>query len=113
VVIRWVGKGDILAEVKYGHVVSADDVTRINQMIRKYVKVARTYDHLQRLVRQSMYLVTLSHAPAWANIKNLRAVRSRAIQEYESTARMANERLAKLNRTERFDTKYGYGKRYD
>jgi hypothetical protein len=95
-----------MSEVKYGHVASAEDLTRINQMIRRQIKVTSQYRALRRLVRQSMYLVTLTHSPAWSNIGNITTLRRRAKEEFEITAKTAN---AKLEQSKRFDTQYGRG----
>jgi hypothetical protein len=90
--------------VKYGHVKSAEDITRINKLIRQEVRNAQTHPHLTRLVRQSLYLVTLTESPAWKEVGNLASIRRRAKEEYTKTAREANRRMMG-----RYDTKYGRG----
>ena len=74
------------------------DITLINDKIRDKIKKFKTLDPIQKAVRESNYLHTLSYTPAWKKdlTGNLLAVRRRTKIEYCKTVNTANKRLKEL-----------------
>ncbi|UYL64899.1 MAG: hypothetical protein EJNHJLOP_00010 [Methanophagales virus PBV082] len=94
----------------YGAVKGVKDIRAINCHIREQIRKAKSRDKITELVRRSLYLYTLTHAPAWkkafeGKIKRMRQV---AKEEYAKTARVANKRLGELGiGGRRYDEKIG------
>ena len=89
----------------YGKVESAEDIRRINCIIRDEMLKAEDEAHLTELKKRSDYLCTLTYSPFWQKkfgdeIEKLREV---AIEENRATVKMAN-----------YVAKYkGFDKEYD
>ena len=79
----------------YGEVNKPSDIRKINIMIRKDLKKARTKPRITELVKRSAYLCTLTYSPGFK--KRLKGVvlkaRKIAKEEYTKTARLANRKL--------------------
>jgi len=94
----------------YGAVRGVSDIRAINCYIREQIRRAKKRRKITELVRRSLYLYTLTHAPAWkkafeGKIKRMRQV---AKEEYAKTARTANKQLDKLGLGgRRYDEKIG------
>ena len=86
-------KGDKM--VMYGHITNTDDVTELNRQIRSYIRKTSSHDKITKLVRESLYLITLTYTRGWG--KHLRgslsAIRKRAKDEYTKTAKVANKKI--------------------
>ena len=100
----------------YGRMETAEDVSRINRMIRKEIRKARSRPAVIELYKRSMYLITLTH-PNRAGArkafgKRLATMHRRAKQEFTITAKLANKRLKALGELGRrpLDTKWGPGR---
>ena len=88
------------------------DIRRVNRMIRNEVKRAMSRKELTELHKRSMYLVTLTHSPAWkegfrGKIAQMRRV---AKEEFAKTARAINSRCRQLGLEPNYDTKWGSGR---
>ena len=93
----------------YGEVEKIEDITKINRMIRRDVRKAKTKSRLTELYNRSKYLVTLTYSPAWKKHfrgKILKA-RKRAMKEFEKTAKLINRRAKQLGIAKRYDVTYG------
>ena len=94
----------------YGAVRGVSDIRAINCYIREQIRKARSRSRITELVRRSLYLYTLTHAPAWKKAfeGKIRRMREVAKEEYERTARTANKQLDKLGLGgRRYDEKIG------
>ena len=95
---------------EYGAVRGVKDIRAINCYIREQIRKARSRSRITELVRRSLYLYTLTHAPAWKKAfeGKIRRMREVAKEEYERTARTANKRLDELGLGgRRYDEKIG------
>ena len=95
---------------EYGAVRGVSDIRAINCYIREQIRKARSRRKITELVRRSLYLYTLTHAPAWKKAfeGKIRRMREVAKEEYERTARTANKQLDKLGLGgRRYDEKIG------
>jgi len=77
------------SRVIYGHVSTANDIRRINEMIRRQMLAAKSRAQLTELVKRSQYLYTLTFSSAWRRLPR-RRFRKVAWQEYLKTAELAN-----------------------
>jgi len=94
----------------YGAVRGVSDIRAINCYIREQIRKAGSRSRITELVRRSLYLYTLTHAPAWKKAfeGKIRRMREVAKEEYERTARTANKRLDELGLGgRRYDEKIG------
>ena len=94
----------------YGAVRGVSDIRAINCYIREQIRKAKSRSRITELVRRSLYLYTLTHAPAWKKAfeGKIRRMRQVAKEEYERTARTANKRLDELGLGgRRYDEKIG------
>ena len=94
----------------YGAVRGVSDIRAINCYIREQIRRAKKRRKITELVRRSLYLYTLTHAPAWRTAfgKKIGRMRQVAKEEYEKTARTANKQLDKLGLGgKRYDEKIG------
>lgn len=98
-------KGDVV----YSHVMKAEDISKINDMIRKEIEGTTTENKLITLHKRSQYLVTLSQSPAWRELPDLPKIRSTAAQEFSKTAEAINRRMQQIGSQKIVDTKYGKG----
>ena len=95
---------------EYGYVRGVSDIRAINCYIREQIRRAKKRRKITELVRRSLYLYTLTHAPAWRTAfgKKIGRMRQVAKEEYEKTARTANKQLDKLGLGgKRYDEKIG------
>jgi len=95
---------------EYGYVKGVSDIRAINCYIREQIRKARNRSKITELVRRSLYLYTLTHAPAWkkAFAGKIRRMREVAKEEYAKTAKTANKQLDKLGLGgRRYDEKIG------
>lgn len=72
----------------YGHVTGKQDITKINQRIRREIRKAKSREELTKLVQRSQYLRTLTASPGWKNIDG--KLRPKADEEYLKTCKLAN-----------------------
>ena len=94
----------------YGAVRGVSDIRAINCYIREQIRKARSRSRITELVRRSLYLYTLTYAPAWKRAfeGKIRRMRKVAKEEYERTARTANKRLDELGHSgRRYDERIG------
>ena len=94
----------------YGAVRGVSDIRAINCYIREQIRRAKKRRKITELVRRSLYLYTLTHAPAWKKAfeGKIRRMREVAKEEYERTVRTANKRLDELGLGgRRYDEKIG------
>jgi hypothetical protein len=87
-----------MAEVIYQNVEYIEDITKINEEIRKQIERADSRDKVTELKRRSRYLVVLlapdnptGLAEKFRNEKKLGSAQKRAWEEYEKTTKVANE----------------------
>ena len=82
----------------YGAVRGVSDIRAINCYIREQIRGTKSRSKITELVRRSLYLYTLTHAPAWKKAfeGKIRRMKQVAKEEYERTARTANKRLDEL-----------------
>lgn len=93
---------------KYGiKVTGPDSITKINGKIRGQISKAKSKARLQKLVRESMYLYTLSFSPSFkkAVTGKVLTTRTRAKTQYNVTAVKANKKRKALKISGSFDTK--------
>lgn len=91
----------------YGDLTSLADISDINNEIRKEIASLVRVDAISERVRRSQYLYTLLFSD---NVKKhfrgkVQAARTRAKNQYTTTARFANLRMKQLGSKKRFDTK--------
>ncbi len=98
-------KGDVV----YSHVMKAEDISKINDMIRKEIEGATDENKLMTLHKRSQYLVTLSQSPAWRELPDVQKIRSTAMSEFSRTSEAINKRLQQVGSQKMVDTKYGPG----
>jgi hypothetical protein len=81
----------------YGEVNSAEDVRRINRIIRKEMDAVTTREELTELKKRSDYLCTLTYSPSWRKRfgESVRALRRVAMEENRKTVAHANRVAAK------------------
>jgi hypothetical protein len=81
----------------YGEVNSAEDIRRINRIIRKEMEAVTTRDELTELKKRSDYLCTLTHSPSWRKRfgEKVRPLRRVAMEENRRTVEHANRVAAK------------------
>ena len=94
----------------YGAVSGVKDIRAINCHIREQIRKAKNRRTITELVRRSLYLYTLTHAPAWKKAfeGKIQKMRKAAKEEYAKTARVANKRLKELGISgRRYDEKIG------
>jgi len=94
----------------YGAVRGVSDIRAINCYIREQIRREKKRRKITELVRRSLYLYTLTHAPAWKKAfeGKIRRMREVAKEEYERTVRTANKRLDELGLGgRRYDEKIG------
>ena len=94
----------------YGAVRGVSDIRAINCYIREQIRKAKSRSRITELVRRSLYLYTLTFAPAWKEAfrGKIEKMRKAAKEEYAKTARTANKQLEKLGLGgRRYDEKIG------
>jgi hypothetical protein len=98
-----------MTEPVYSTVNDSRDIIKINKLIRKSVATASTRSAIIRLLRRSLYLVTLTQSSPWIKHfgNKITSIRSTAISQYSVTATFANEIIKKKNLGEFVDTNYG------
>ncbi|OLB97960.1 MAG: hypothetical protein AUH30_09210 [Candidatus Rokubacteria bacterium 13_1_40CM_68_15] len=76
----------------YGEVNSAEDIRRINRIIRKEMDAVTMREELTELKKRSDYLCTLTHSPTWRKRfgEKVRALRRVAMEENRKTVEHAN-----------------------
>ena len=84
---------------KFGiDVTGAKSITEINTKIREIISKSKTVSPIEKAVRESQYLYTLTFTPAWS--KDLRgkilSVRRRTKSEYCKTVAAANRKMKAL-----------------
>ena len=90
----WIGKR------KFGIDIETDkDITEIKKKIRRDIDKFKTLSPIEKAVRESQYLYTLSFTPAWRKDMRgkLQSLRKRAKSEYCKTVSAANKRRKNLN----------------
>ena len=97
--------------VIYGKVNSAEDIHRINCIIRDEILNVETPEQLTDLKKRSDYLCTLTYSPFWkkkfgALVEKIREV---ACEENRATVRLANF-VAKVKNWEKYYTPWGEDK---
>lgn len=92
-----------MAKVKYGHVDGPKDILKINRMILNKIKKAKSKSAIERYMRQSAYLYTLTFSPAWK--RDLRGVllktRKQAMAGKKATKRLGESRIKQLQKKKR------------
>ena len=90
----WIGKRKFGIDIE-----TAKDITEINKKIRRDIDKFKTLSPIEKSVRESQYLYTLSFTPAWRKDMRgkLQSIRKRAKSEYCKTVTAANKRRKKLN----------------
>lgn len=98
-----------MAENVYGEINNLKDISKINDLIRKEVKKAKTEEDLTKLHRQSGYLVTLSQSPNFKNkFGNLvSALKKKAEEEYTETSKLINKKAESLGLDKKYDLNWG------
>jgi hypothetical protein len=96
----------------YGEVNSAEDIRRINRIIRKEMDAVTTREELTELKKRSDYLCTLTHSPSWRKRfgEQVRALRRVAMDENRTTVEHANRVAAKHGWPADYDP-WGHGDR--
>jgi len=75
----------------YGKVESAEDIKRINCIIRDEMLIVEDKAHLSELKKRSDYLCTLTFSPFWQKkFKNIEELREVALKENRVTVKLAN-----------------------
>jgi len=91
----------------YGILRTPDDVSKINQLIRRDVQKARTQAQLSELHKRSMYLITLTYGRSLRRNPRVQAMRTRARNEFTKTARLINRRAIALGLRAGYDEIWG------
>jgi len=94
----------------YGAVNGVKDIRAINCHIREQIRKAKKRREITELIRRSLYLYTLTFAPAWKEAfrGKIEKMRKAAKEEYAKTAKTANKQLEKLGLGgRRYDEKIG------
>ena len=91
----WVGS----SKRKFGiDVTGPKSITEINKKIRDKIEKSKTVSPIEKAVRESQFLYTLTFTPAWATDLRgkIQSVRRRTKTEYCRTVATANRRMKKL-----------------
>ena len=96
----------------YGEVNSAEDIRRINRIIRKEMDAVTAREELTELKKRSDYLCTLTHSPSWRKRfgAQAHALRRVAMEENGKTVEHANRVAAKHGWPADYDP-WGHGNR--
>jgi hypothetical protein len=96
----------------YGEVNSAEDIRRINRIIRQEMDTVTTREELTELKKRSDYLCTLTHSPSWRKRfgEKVRALRRVALHENRRTVEHANRVAATHGWPADYDP-WGHGNR--
>lgn len=87
-----------MTKVTYGNIENTKDIGRINRKIRAQIRSAQTKEKITTLKNRSKHLVDLASSTSWKKKYNIAALKKRAKEEYELTAKVANKRLATLKK---------------
>jgi hypothetical protein len=93
----------------YGEINGSTDMKKVFTAIRRDVEDARSRPALIELYKRAGYLITLTHAPAWAEkfAKKLRRMRAVGEVEFRRTANKINRRARELGAEADFDDTWG------
>jgi hypothetical protein len=93
----------------YGEINGSTDMKKVFTAIRRDVDDAGSRPALTELYRRAGYLITLTHAPAWAEKFGRKIRRMRAVGEVEfrRTANKINRRARELGAEANFDDEWG------
>jgi hypothetical protein len=93
----------------YGHVKSKADIDTIFDDIRADIEHAKDRPALTELYRRAGYLITLTYAPSWEKRFGDKAtdLRTEAEAAFRKTARLINQRAAKIGVKDDYDEAWG------
>ncbi len=102
-------KPDKDKDVRYGHVKSKADIDKIFSEIREDIVQARSREALTELYRRAGYLITLTYAKSWEQHLGDKAagVRHEAEEDFRKTARLINDRAARIGIKADYDEAWG------
>lgn len=96
----------------YGEVNSPTGMKKIFTDIRREVEGAKSRPALTELYKRAGYLITLTHAPSWAEKfgKEAQALRKVGKEEFHKTARKINRHAHQIGTEADFDEIWGNGR---
>ena len=96
----------------YGEIHNKTGMKRVFGEIRRDVDGAKSRPVLTELYKRAGYLITLTHAPSWAQKFGNDAVTLRRIgeDEFRKTAHKINRRAVKIGTDADYDERWGSGR---